>query len=150
MNRLSFEPASDPPGSWIMPFIDGVALSSLVHAFERDARFDPSGGYGGFVPQLDPESIDPSAEDLARSRAVFGRTIGGDLRVLECTCGVEGCWPLLCRTVVLDAVVQWDRFCQPHRPTRDYSGFGPFSFDLDQYVATLRSVPQADREGTEP
>jgi hypothetical protein len=36
---------------------------------------------------------------------------------------------------VEDATVTWDGFRQPHRPKRDYAGFGPFVFDLSTYRA---------------
>ncbi len=31
------------------------------------------------------------------------------------------------------SVVRWGDFRQPHRPTRDYSAFGPFTFDARAY-----------------
>ena len=54
-------------------------------------------------------------------------------QTLGCQCGEWGCWPLETRLRLADGVVTWDSFRQPHRPKRDYSGFGPFRFDEQQY-----------------
>ena len=32
-----------------------------------------------------------------------------------------------------EGVVTWDAFAHPHRPGRDYSGFGPFRFGEASY-----------------
>jgi hypothetical protein len=38
---------------------------------------------------------------------------------------------------VEDAAVTREGFRQPHRPKRDYAGFGPFVFDLSTYRAAV-------------
>ena len=38
--------------------------------------------------------------------------------------------------------VSWHSFRQPHRPDRDYSGFGPFRFDAAAYRAALSEMTQ--------
>jgi hypothetical protein len=42
--------------------------------------------------------------------------------------------------------VHWKCFSQEHRPQLDYSGFGPFVFDSDQYKKTILKL-QADLSG---
>ncbi|WP_052852642.1 hypothetical protein [Streptomyces avicenniae] len=40
-------------------------------------------------------------------------------------------------------LVIWDSFEQPHRQTRDYSGFGPFHFDRYQYDDAVNALSAA-------
>jgi len=34
----------------------------------------------------------------------------------------------------------WSQFEQPHRPERDYSAFGPFTFDWQDYKDALEEL----------
>jgi len=108
------------------------------------------GGYGGLIPQwfkygpleryfladFEPNSY------FAKMGIVY--LFGGE-------CGEVGCWPLTARISAGGESVTWDSFQQPHRSERDYSSFGPFVFEADQYrkaVAMLCAefsarVPQA-------
>jgi hypothetical protein len=63
--------------------------------------------------------------------------------LLGCTCGCRGCWPLAVRITVSEEMhcVTWDSFEQPHREW-DYSGLGPFCFELEQYLNEIRKIPQ--------
>ena len=38
---------------------------------------------------------------------------------------------------------RWEGFRQPHRPNRDYSAFGPFDFEHQQYEHEIERLPQA-------
>lgn len=38
--------------------------------------------------------------------------------------------------------VVWADFEQPHRPTRDYSAFGPFSFERSAYDEALGELAE--------
>lgn len=125
----------------IVPFVDGVSLITLVDAFERARSFEPVGGYRGIAPTL----FDFGPLD----RYLLGQ-FGGDsywakigvIYLLGCECGEVGCWPLQCHVQVTDQQVTWGQFMQPHRPERDYSGFGPFEFNPIQYreaIALLQS-----------
>jgi hypothetical protein len=60
--------------------------------------------------------------------------------LLACDCGDWGCWPLMARITVTERSVTWDAFEQPHRSTRDYTGFGPFRFDRRRYDAALQDL----------
>ena len=64
----------------------------------------------------------------------------GGIYVLGCDCGEAGCWPLLCRVRLAGDTVIWDQFRQPHRPTRDYTQFGPFVFDAEQYRTAAMNI----------
>jgi hypothetical protein len=50
-------------------------------------------------------------------------------------------------------LVTWHAFRQPHREERDYTDFGPFRFDADEYVAALERLAidlQLDDDGHAP
>lgn len=126
----------------IMPVVDGMHLSERVAAFERGQQFEPAGGYGGLIPQwfkygaLDRYFLGEFEKDsyFARMNRVY---------ILGCQCGEVGCWPLMARVRAEGESVVWDSFEQPHRKDRDYSAFGPFVFDDQQYreaVAALSSM----------
>lgn len=44
---------------------------------------------------------------------------------------------------VTDDLVIWDLFEQPHRNTRDHTGFGPFRFDRHHYDTALQTLATA-------
>ncbi|WP_049797412.1 hypothetical protein [Kribbella flavida] len=60
--------------------------------------------------------------------------------LLGCDCGELGCWSLECRVQTDEQYVTWLGFSQPHRPQRDYDGFGPFTFRRTQYERALQDV----------
>ena len=113
-----------------LPFVDGEALTDLVTAYEAERGFDVVGGYAPAPLDLGHASVDPAP--------------GHVLVLLGCECGEVGCWPLEARVQRDGRRVVWDRFRQPHRPARDYSGFGPFIFPADAYAA---AVADARRRG---
>jgi len=49
-------------------------------------------------------------------------------------------WPFTCLVVATEHEVTWQNFEQPHRPTRDYSSFGPFVFEFGQSEDALRTL----------
>jgi|ERR1041385_1613148 hypothetical protein len=116
----------------VTPTIDGVALTELVIAFERQQHFYPSGSYRGIVPArfkygpLDRYFLADFQDDS------YFIGIGG-VYFLGCDCGEVGCWPLQGTIRVDGSFVIWKNFRQPHRTQWDYSGFGPFVFALEQY-----------------
>lgn len=127
----------------ITPHIDGRALPDIVEEFERSRGLtDPAGGYGGLIPSF----FSFGALDqyfLGRSGFVDLDDRAGRLFVLGCECGEVGCWPLQCAVRVTDGTVSWFDFAQPHRPGRDYSAFGPFVFERQQYEDALRGLNSA-------
>jgi hypothetical protein len=64
----------------------------------------------------------------------------GHAWLLACDCGEVGCWPLTARVIALADIVSWDNFSQDHRPNWDYSGFGPFRFQREQYERAISWV----------
>jgi hypothetical protein len=60
--------------------------------------------------------------------------------LLGCQCGEVGCWPLAARIVKTGNTMVWDMFRQEHRPDRDYSSFGPFTFDAEQYKTVINEI----------
>lgn len=126
----------------IEPYVDGVSLIELVTNFERTQLFEPVGGYGDLIPQnFNYGPLDKYFLGIYEGDSIWGQL--GGVYLLGCECGEVGCWPLLCQVKIEGDVVIWNNFQQPHRSERDYSGFGPFVFDLEQYqgaVAYLLSL----------
>lgn len=120
----------------VVPVVDGVPLTALVDGFETAAGMQPAGdAYGGLVPEAQRAG--------AMADHYLGRTAGTApprTAVLGCVCGDVGCWPLMARISVTADLVVWDSFEQPHRPGRDYTGFGPFRFERGRYEDALRTL----------
>ena len=139
---LSFaiEPLSDDERvSSIVPILNGLRLTALVEEFERMRLYEPVGGYAGIVPShfnfgpLDEYfSATTAASPFADKRWLLG-----------CECGEVGCWPLEARIVTSEREIVWEGFKQPFRPERDYSSFGPFRFDHDQYRQSVIDLVSA-------
>jgi len=125
----------------ITPAVNGIPLTEMVLTFEREQRFDPAGGYGGLIPQwFKYGALDHYFLGEFEENSYFARM--GGVYLLGCgSCGEVGCWPLTARIRTNAESVAWDSFQQEHRPKRDYSKFGPFVFEAQQYreaVAALR------------
>jgi hypothetical protein len=141
---LSFaiEPLSDDdPVPSIVPIVNGIRLTALVEEFERQHLYEPVGGYAGMVPtHFNFGPIDQYF--LATSMAppfVDKRWL------LGCECGEVGCWPLEAHIVANQREFIWEGFKQPFRPERDYSSFGPFRFEHDQYRRSVIELASALR-----
>jgi hypothetical protein len=135
----------------LTPAVNHTPLTEMIAKFELEQHFEPAGGYGGLVPRwFNYGSLDRYFLGDVDQNSYFAR-IGG-IYLLGCQCGEVGCWPLMARIRVDPESVVWDSFQQPHRPERNYSCFGPFVFDAEQYraaVAVLRAefsarVPAAE------
>ncbi|WP_051844930.1 hypothetical protein [Streptomyces sp. NRRL S-813] len=133
----------------VVPRIDGIPLTNLIDQFETGAGMQPAGdAYGGLIPQF--FRFGPM-EDHFHGRSTGA--MGPKTPVLGCECGEWGCWPLMASITVTPDHVTWDSFEQPHRNTRDYSGFGPFHFDRHQYedaVKTLSAAVSSDDTCVQP
>jgi len=115
------------PARALTPYVDRVSLVDLVSAYERAAGYDIPCSYAGLVV----DHFDYG--DL--TAYLTGRE--GSVALLGCDCGDVGCWPFQAR-VETGKHVTWRAFNQPHRPKRDYTCFGPFTFDRSQYDAAVR------------
>jgi hypothetical protein len=140
---FAIQPLSESDGpSSIVPVLNGVYLTQLIEDFERAHGFEPAGGYAGLVPTffnygpLDLYFMGEADREYLDKAGYY---------LLGCSCGEVGCWPLTAKISQAQRKIVWDSFRQPHRPDRDYSPFGPFEFDLDQYrrevVALVSKFP---------
>lgn len=139
-----FKVVADDPAE-IVPEVNGRSLADLVTRFEQSRAFKPSGGYAGLVPtrfrfgdlKLYYFGLEPTQWPKP-----------GQVWLLGCNCGDVGCWPLEAHVTLTDETVQWSHFLQPHRDDRNYTDFGPFVFERDQYddaVQDLASTLSSDR-----
>ncbi|QJR02702.1 hypothetical protein HH800_11210 [Sphingobium yanoikuyae] len=129
----------------LMPCIDGVTLADLVEAFERaNGYMDPAGGYGGIVPAY--FNLGPLTSYFMGREGPIEGDEAGEIYALFCECGEAGCWPLIAHVRSDDQIVTWNAFAQPHRPKRDYSGFGPFEFARSEYDEALAIAASFDVE----
>ncbi|WP_188820172.1 hypothetical protein [Novosphingobium indicum] len=144
LHTLTFEiERNNGGGAILMPCIDRLRLADLVADFEREnGHNDPAGGYGGIVPWHFNLGPLPSYF-LGKEGPIEGEE-KGEIYALFCECGDAGCWPLIAHVQADNEVVIWDRFAQPHRPKRDYTGFGPFMFARSQYDATVAAAALAE------
>jgi hypothetical protein len=118
--------------------INGRSLIDLVRRIEQpfanqEGRPHAAGEYE-WVAAVNCELID---------------TLSQNVTVLGCTCGVEECWPLLCKVEHSTDLVRWSEFFNPYRTAQtvanfndpahrlikpwDHSGLGPFTFSRKQY-----------------
>jgi len=141
-NVLSFDVSSRDGVTVITPCVDGVLLTTLAEQFESSHGLtDPAGGYGGLIPEFFRYgALDEYFLGKSETSAFAGTS--GRIFILGCECGEVGCWPLACLVKTWDNQITWSSFAQPHRPTRDYSSFGPFVFELPQYEEALGSLPE--------
>ena len=122
----------------LTPVVNDVPLSTLIERLEREHEMDPAGGYGGLVPAffsygpLDRYLLGKSEDHLFKKK--------GEYYLLGCQCGEVGCWPLSARITANESGVVWDHFTQEHRRERDYSGFGPFVFELTAYEKAINAI----------
>ena len=109
---------------------------------KKEQARDIAGGYAGLVieffkyPPLSQYYMVEGDEDG------YWKSEGG-IYLLGCECGEVGCWPLIARVTSTANTVTWDGFKQPHRAERDYSKFGPFIFDAEQYQSAIADAERA-------
>lgn len=126
--------SGDEPVPSILPVVNGVRLTDLVAEFERASQYEPAGGYAGLVPRffrlgrLDEYFMGVSTDPAFLDRGYW---------LLGWECGEAGCWPLEARMIRSDRQISWEHCRQPFRHERDYSSFGPFRFDFEQYRGSV-------------
>jgi hypothetical protein len=126
--RFEVLPWAGGPHRELLPIVDDVSLVDRVSEYEHAASYDVAGGYAGLVIENFPYG------DLTTYLTA------GRAALLGCDCGELGCWSLEAAVQVDEDVVVWDLFTQPHRPARDYTGFGPFRFRRPQYEQAVRRL----------
>jgi hypothetical protein len=140
MSTLGFEITDADGYLAVTPTLDDIPLSTLVAAYENAKGYtDPAGGYGGLVPAF--FSYGPLESYFLGQAGNQGESDNDqEIYLLACECGELGCWPLMGSVVETDGGYRWEKFNQPHRPSRDYSGFGPFEFSKADYESEIRAL----------
>ena len=121
--------------------IDGESLIERVGRHE--APLAQKEGHPGLAGAYAWPALDDELSAALRSGA---EDDAGKVAVLECTCGLPGCWPLLVKITAAPSEVIWSEFEQPHRNENSggahwrYEGFGPFVFAKNEYQSALRAI----------
>lgn len=99
----------------VVPVVDGQDLADLIKVVEKP--FARAEGHSGLAGQYDGIRLDtaPKLLDYFMGRAGDRFLDEGKVALLGCSCGEEGCWPLLARVTVESEIVTWSHFEQPHR-----------------------------------
>jgi hypothetical protein len=131
---LSFAASPDDEGDEafrMTPVVNGTPLTIMIATCAQAQGFRPAGDHDGVT-------VGPADRDRwARAQRTPGSARRRTVALLGCDCGGTGCRPLEAPVRVEDATVAWEGFRRPHRPKRDYAGFGPFVFDLSTYRAAV-------------
>lgn len=138
MAAIAFVVVPSPEGYWkiVTPRIDGQSIAILAEAYERQMGYDdPPGGYGGVEAW--------SAPDLRDNYLGQPDPHDPGCLIVSCECGEPGCWSLRAQIEIGPDAVIWRNFLNPHRPARNYDGFGPFEFARSDYVAALETMGRA-------
>ncbi|WP_298895046.1 hypothetical protein [uncultured Psychroserpens sp.] len=115
--------------------IDGTDLIELLVEFEKplakkEGSPDIAGQYEGLSPSTLYKNL-LNAPDNSNSQ-------DNKSDILDCECGVWGCWSFMTRIETINNKIIWTDFEQLHRGKKsynhwDYSKFGPFEFNLSEY-----------------
>jgi len=112
-----------------IPLVNGRSVIDLIKEVEMNYDVSIAGAYDGIRPDLlFDELTNGSTHDSTKSK------------VLECDCGVDGCWSLLVKVSQGDETVSWSQFSQMHRDNWDYSILGEFVFSKDEYLTALNTL----------
>jgi hypothetical protein len=125
----------------VVPVVNGVRLTNLVESYDLRIGNKPAGGFAGLVRR----SLNFGAWDRYFMAEAPSREIQRTGHyLLGCMCGEVSCRPLVARILRNRDLIIWDCFRQANRPERDYSSFGPFRFEIDQYHRTVVELASAD------
>lgn len=147
MNKLELKigpPGTEFPDAIVVQiWIDGNPLIDLLKVYElpfaqKEGNPQIAGAYMGFHPEDFLQHLEEVNE--------AGKTV-----LLDCTCGVWGCWTLFARISPSENRVIWSDFEQKHRRAGsaqfwDYKDFGPFEFDRKDYEAQLEALKNRESE----
>ena len=122
--------------------IDGTDLIKLLAEFEKPlAKKEGSPDIAGQYEGLNPTTLYNNLHNLA------GNSNSEDDKsdILDCECGVWGCWSFMTKVEKSDDKIIWANFGQLHRGKEshtywDYSEFGPFEFNEIEYNSELEKL----------
>ncbi len=129
-------------------YINGRSLLDYVREVElpfatQEGHPEMAGGYVGLPPE---DVLFPSEHFLGQPLQRQEVTEAGKIAVMQCCCGVPGCWSLVARVDVGAEVVTWSDFEQPQRMPNwgpchwKYEGCGTFYFGRKQYEQALLNL----------
>ncbi|WP_197492969.1 hypothetical protein [Woeseia oceani] len=120
--------------------IDDKPLAEILRAYELPMATKE--GHPALAGDYHAIEVMASLEDyyLGKAEADWGDE-ENKTQLLGCSCGIAGCWPLLCKINVQGDTVVWSEFEQPHRDEDwDYSAFGVLEFDKQQYLEAVQAM----------
>jgi len=125
--------------------VNGKDIFELLKKYEmpfaiKEGSENIVGGYDGLAPETLLKNLTSPDE--------FDIDENGKVSILECECGCEGCWPMKTKVIDLEDKIIWKEFEQPHRTIDchnfwDYTNFGQFSFDKNNYKEQLDKLSQS-------
>lgn len=128
----------------VVPVIEGVELTDLIHAFEREHGMESADPYGGLIPAT--FNFGSAADHYFATERAF---LDDDQKIplLGCgECGQWACQPLLARVVADEDTVTWTDFsCD-----RDDSAFGPFVFARSSYESAVADLDETWATASSP
>ena len=124
--------------------VDGRDLIDVVREIEGPiaaAAGEPTlaGKYGYLNIRL---LVPPSQHLLGKAARPLLEYDDGQVSLLECECGCEGCWPFVATIEADDARVVWSHFRQPHRDNWRYPDDLRLVFYRSQYEEALRKAAE--------
>jgi hypothetical protein len=143
MHRVSFSIVTIDLGKTIWPEIvaevDGRPLAAIAQEYEIAHNLLPSSRYGGLCPR---HYRFGKWDDYFHGYKPSGMSHPDKVALLNCSCGVFTCWPLLATIETDFTTVEWKAFEHPFHRDRDYSGLGPFIFDWDEYEDAIEALQE--------
>lgn len=112
-----------------LPMVNGRSLIDYVKEIEAEYNSGLAGLYDGIRPDRLLKGLKNAAP-------------GGESYILECDCGVPGCWPVVMYIMQTENSYIWKNFRHDHRDEWDYSNMPIFEFDREQYEKALDTLEQ--------
>ena len=150
MNKISFKLEnrkkydSGHEVSTVNIVVDDKPLAEIMKEYEMPmATKEGSPSLAGDYHAIEVSSLSLEQYYLGKDKADWGDE-ENKTALLGCSCGILGCWPLLCKINIQGNKVIWSDFEQPHRDDDwDYSTFEGFVFDKQQYLNAIKAMNNA-------
>lgn len=134
----------------VIIYINEQNLIDLLKIYElpfakKEGFENIAGGYDGISAEtLLIHLTNPNEFDIDEN---------GKVSILECECGCDGCWPMKTKIIELKDKIIWTDFEQPNRTIGshnfwDYTNFGQFTFDKNNYYEQLDKLKQINNNFT--